>query len=72
MSALVGIRSGLSAVSLVVWVDGRPERGARIFLPTNTLDFGGAVQTIPESGPFVAARKWLHQNGFRAKLVAAV
>ncbi len=52
MSTLVGIRSGLSAVrwlvqpkevGLVVWVDGRPDRGARIFLPPNTLSPNGSV-----------------------------
>ena len=52
MSTLVGIRSRLSAVrwlfqskkvGLAVWVDGRPDRGARIFLPLNTLSPSGTV-----------------------------
>jgi len=45
-------------VGLVVWVDGRPARGARIFLPQKPLSLGGGtVQAIPERDPFVSVGK---------------
>ena len=45
-------------VGLVVWVDGRPARGARIFYPKKSLSLaGGAVQAITECCPFVCAGK---------------
>ena len=45
-------------VGLVVWVDGRPARGARIFLSQMPLSLGGgAVQAIPKRDPFVCVGK---------------
>ena len=45
-------------VGLVVWVDGRPYRDARIFFQKKSLSLGGgAVQAITECCPFVCAGK---------------
>ena len=53
-------------VGLVVWVDGRPARGARTFLIVNELASARRPrQAIPDSIPFCPCRKWLNQNEFR-------
>ena len=46
--------------------------GAPAFFPTNALNLCGAVQAVPECGPFIAIGKRLHQNSFRAEPVATV
>ena len=82
MSTLVGIRGGLSAVNRwsffgqrrLVWLFGLTgvPIGAPAFFPTNALNLCGAVQAVPECGPFIAIGKRLHQNSFRAEPVATV
>ena len=59
----------------LVWLfglTGVPLGAPAFFAPQPLLAGGGAVQTVPERGPFVIIRECLNQNGFRAESVTAV